>query len=381
MPRTANAAAYAETVRKKADLRGAIHSSMAVINRAMASHAKPEDLLLEIQQEVQHLSQRTNGRPHLRSIDLCDFLVLDLRPTEWVIDQIFPTQGLGMLFAGRGTGKTYAILEIAYQISTGGPKLWNWTIPKARPVLIINGEMQANVLQSRYRKLFRPTRFPEEKFLRIITPDLQDPEFGGDRRALEHFDIDSRVGQEAIEESIEDGAFVIADNLSCLCRSGKENEGESWLPVLEWGLKLRRRGVSLMIIHHAGKSGDQRGASRKEDALDVVMQMKKPADYQPSQLLRAEMHLSKTRGTEDSNAVIPFEFQLKNDPDGRAFWTHKPLREAFEERVLASLREGMKVHEIAGDLLTDRFRIYRAIKALIASGVLPAGYKPGNMIP
>jgi KaiC/GvpD/RAD55 family RecA-like ATPase len=390
VPRMSHAAAYAETVREKADLRSAIHSSMAVINRAMASHAKPEDLLLEVQQSMEHLTSRSNGRPHLVAVDLWTFINLNLRPTDWVIKEIFPTQGLGMLYAPRGTGKTYTILEIAYQIATGGPKLWGWEVAKERPVVLIDGEMQANRLQHRYTKLFRINRVPRKGFLKIITPDLQDPEFGedegfyggkGSREAMNLFNIDTPAGQAAIEEHIDDGSFVIADNLSCLCRGGKENEGESWLPVLEWGLKLRRRGVSLLVIHHAGKSGDQRGSTRKEDALDVVIKLAKPADYQASQLLRAEVHCSKTRATEDANAVVPFEIQLENGDNGSAFWTYKPLREAFEERVLISLKDGMKVGEIASDLATDRFRIYRAIDKLIERGTLPPGYKAGRPIP
>ena len=33
----------------------------------------------------------------------------------------------------------------------------------------------------------------------------------------------------------------------------------------EWLLRLRRRGVSVLIVHHAGKGGEQRGKSRRED--------------------------------------------------------------------------------------------------------------------
>jgi len=37
--------------------------------------------------------------------------------------------------------------------------------------------------------------------------------------------------------------------------------------VQGWLLVLRRRGISVMVIHHAGKSGLQRGTSRREDVL------------------------------------------------------------------------------------------------------------------
>lgn len=34
-----------------------------------------------------------------------------------------------------------------------------------------------------------------------------------------------------------------------------------------------------MVIHHAGKSGDQRGASRREDFLDVSIKLESPDEY------------------------------------------------------------------------------------------------------
>ena len=51
--------------------------------------------------------------------------------------------------------------------------------------------------------------------------------------------------------------FLILDNLSTLCGSLKENEGDSWTPVQTWLLSLRKRGVSVLLIHHAGKGGNQ----------------------------------------------------------------------------------------------------------------------------
>src|SRR3712207_8895249 len=50
------------------------------------------------------------------------------------------------------------------------------------------------------------------------------------------------------------------------------------------------------LIHHAGKGGQQRGTSRREDALDTVIALRRPADYEPEQGARLEVHLEKARG-------------------------------------------------------------------------------------
>jgi hypothetical protein len=60
-----------------------------------------------------------------------------------------------------------------------------------------------------------------------------------------------------------------------------ENEGESWVPMATWALARRREGRSVVFVHHAGKSGQQRGSSRREDLLDTVICLKHPSDYMP----------------------------------------------------------------------------------------------------
>ena len=55
----------------------------------------------------------------------------------------------------------------------------------------------------------------------------------------------------------------------------RENEADSWGPVQAWCLRQRAAGKSVLLIHHAGKGGGQRGTSRKEDVLDTVMSLKR----------------------------------------------------------------------------------------------------------
>ena len=46
-----------------------------------------------------------------------------------------------------------------------------------------------------------------------------------------------------------------------------------------WLLELRRRGMTVLLIHHAGKSGDQRGTSAREDIMDTVISLRRPREY------------------------------------------------------------------------------------------------------
>lgn len=72
---------------------------------------------------------------------------------------------------------------------------------------------------------------------------------------------------------------MVLDNLSTLFRSGKEYESDSWLPIQNWLLSLRSLNKLVLLIHHAGKSGQQRRTSRREDVLDTVITMKWAKGY------------------------------------------------------------------------------------------------------
>ena len=106
-------------------------------------------------------------------------------------------------------------------------------------------------------------------------------------------DVSTVAGQAAIDHMIQDAEVVFVDNLSCWARSGRENEAESWLPIADWILSLRRRGIAVVLVHHAGKGGQQRGTSKREDLLDVVIGLSRPKDY----LISNELQPSNQRGS------------------------------------------------------------------------------------
>ncbi|MFQ8738421.1 MAG: AAA family ATPase [Bilophila wadsworthia] len=88
-------------------------------------------------------------------------------------------------------------------------------------------------------------------------------------------DLSTPNGQAMIEPLLKGVDMVVLDNIATLCRTGKENESQSWQAMQAWLLDLRRRGITVLLIHHAGKSGDQRGTSAKEDIMDTVISLRR----------------------------------------------------------------------------------------------------------
>ncbi len=83
-------------------------------------------------------------------------------------------------------------------------------------------------------------------------------------------------GQEGIERVLNGADLVILDNLSTLFPNGSESASDGWVPMQNWLLKLRRRGVAVLFVHHTGTNGRQRGTSRREDVLDTVIALRRP---------------------------------------------------------------------------------------------------------
>ena len=223
-------------------------------------------------------------KPKAIAIPLGEFLAKELPERESIIQPCLPKQGLMMIYAKRGVGKTYFALFLACKIASGS-SFFNerWKISRKWKVLYIDGEMPANSMQERLRTLANNSCDKEN--LSILTRDLQ---MNGVMPNLA-----TEEGQEAIEHLVEKADVVIVDNLSTLATGGKENEANSWDPIANWALRLRSIGKSIIFIHHAGKDNNQRGTSKKEDILDTVINLKHPSNYNSEEGARFEIHFEK----------------------------------------------------------------------------------------
>ena len=162
-------------------------------------------------------------------------------------------------------------------------------------------------------------------------------------------DFGTSGGQDLIEPQVAGVNLIILDNLSALCRSGDEDKREGWLPVQEWCLRLRRRGIAVLLLHHSGKGRQQRGASAREDLLDTVFTLKHPKDYSFNEGLRCEVHFEKTRSML-GDAAKPFEAKMETAPDGRAMWTWRELADAMAQQASLLFAEGVSVRDVADEL-------------------------------
>jgi len=369
MHRGANVGQYIEIIREQSRRRQIIRTTYQVQQDAHDPYIKSEDLAAHLDFFTRKLITG-KLRNSLPAHDLTEVVMLDVAPQEFVLYPILPVKGIAMLYATRGGGKTFFSLECAYCIAIGTPKCFVWDIPKKRPVVYVDGEMDVETMQLRLRELaggHSKEAAPEKGMFRLITPDL----------CKTHFmpKINTREGQAAIEEHLQEGVVLWLDNLASLCPVSQEDETGDWIMVQDWLLSLRRKGITTIFNHHAGKSGTQRGSSVKEDVLNAVINLRRGDGYQPDDQLRVEVHLEKIRGKAAIGAQVqPFEVTLTTENES-AEWLIRPLRELVEKRAFEMFASGMKPNDIAQDLRLNRYQVYR-LKKKFDGGYRDENYPP-----
>ncbi|BEQ16023.1 AAA family ATPase [Desulfoferula mesophila] len=289
------------------------------------------------------------------AVALEDLLCLGLPERGHLLDPIFPKPVLAMLFAPTGTGKTYAALSIAYAVASGG-EVFKWQSPSPKPVLYLDGEMSARVMKERLAQIVAgASQQAPPGFFKIVTPDLVPDGIMPNLAKPE--------GRELLEPLLDEVDLIVVDNIATLARVGRENEAESWLPVQSWLLVQRRAGRSVLLVHHAGKGGQQRGTSAREDILDTVISLTRPSDYQTSDGARFVVNLTKARGLTGQQAD-PFEVAITDLPTGGLGWAVKDLKDLRLEQVTGMKNLGMTIREIAEETGIPRSTVYRLTKKL-----------------
>jgi DNA-binding CsgD family transcriptional regulator len=301
--------------------------------------------------QARHYVPSPLKQPSLAVVDVLEFLNMDLPHREMILSPWLPAQGLAMIYAPRGIGKTHVALGIAYAV-TSNTTFLTWKPTQARSVLYLDGEMPAALMQERLLALAENNKSSLNAPFKLITPDLQNGSMP---------DLSTPKDQVMLEPYLAGVELIIVDNISTLCRNGRENEADSWLPVQEWALRMRASGKSVLFIHHAGKGGNQRGTSKREDILDTVISLKRPDDYRPKDGATFEVHFEKARGFFGKETEA-FEAKFSVRPDGPQEWIITPVKETTYERIIFLAGKGLDQIQIAEKLNIHKSNVSRHLK-------------------
>ena len=270
-----------------------------------------------------------------------------------------PEGGNTMVYGPRGIGKTFFQLALATALTTG-KSLWKWECPAPVGVLYVDGEMQLDELRQRTTDLMGT---PPIAPLVFLPSQLVYQRCSGKDLVLS-----SEVMRRDLDKILEahpEIRVLILDNISCLFSGINEDSKQDWEPINAWLIRLRIRGISTVLVHHAGKGGQQRGTSGREDSLDTVIQLARPTGGDARDGCHFHLSFTKCRST-TGEPVAPLDVRLETVNE-RLQWVWQPLEISTLERARCLVAEGVQgPTELAEELGINKGYASRILKKLKA---------------
>ena len=265
------------------------------------------------------------------------FLDKSITPPAFLLRPWLRTGHVWLAYAPAGIGKTFFALNVAYAVASGG-RFLEWTAPGPRPVLYVDGEMETWEMQARLRGIHEAAKRdgngdPDAARLKLqgFAATYQDP-------GSPFPDLATEEGRRTLLRLARGKALVVIDNLTTTMRSGDENEAASWAPMQDTLVELRKTGTACLLIHHANKTGDQRGTSAKDVILNGKIKLDRPKDASPAGAAFV-VTWEKARSLVGGDRV-PIHAALTEDHAGVPAWEHVALDNGPHETLWRLVRSG-----------------------------------------
>lgn len=308
------------------------------------------------------------------AISAGELLNMEITPRERLTGSWMRGGDIGFIYGARGKGKTFFSLSLACALACGAP-LHKWEISKARHICYVDGEMTLENIQYRIKLFSECDTFKnhaetlKKNFIFQHYENIADM-IEGAALNLTNAEQQELLFEYCIQNKIE---VLFLDNLSCLFRGMKENEADEWEKVSPFLLKCRKNKITVVIIHHAGKSGnDMRGTSKREDAIDWCICIKDNNDLKES-----------TQGNaKEVNAIISFTKNREGTSDEIDAFTFKCLtvdnkmeieftKLEIKNQIIELIANGMtSCSDIAAELNMTKGNISKHVTALCSKGIL-----------
>lgn len=297
-----------------------------------------------------------------RAMNITEFNSVQIPVAPCYLGELFYAGAIGMLYGPRGSGKSLLAMIIGYAV-TAEKLVPPWGKGQGGIVCYVDGEMRARGLRDRICQLDgfnadETSRAKAAENFYVVSRDFVGHPIGS---------IDTEEGQAAIDKMLPpDVDLIILDNLSAWTNSGGEDI-RTWQLVKSWLIGKRLQGVSVLMLHHAGKSGGQRGTSAHEDLLDFSLQLTPlPLENEPE---KTHFRVDHTKLRDHLPALkAPYVFTIWSE-NGVMRFKSEQLVTKFDDRIANILElqaQGLNQTQIAEKLEVDKGQISRALKKYTA---------------
>ena len=312
-------------------------------------------------------------KKEFKSVSLQELTLMDIPPRKAIIDPLIMEGSSMEINGGTGIGKTWFTLEMLCSICTGEKFLGKYEVANPRPVYYIDGEMpldsireRMNMIMARYIYKYKVSEIPFHISNPLLFKNNFIPKINDTKITQPMFKDEVKRFSDIYQKPL----FICFDNLSCLT-DYKENDNDDWTSMLDMYTELKHEGHSICHVHHVGKGGHQRGASRKHDALDTVIHLKRPEEYDASEGAVFNVKFDKHRHFAGEYARS-FKCAIKVDDNNKVSWDISDFKDVASEELLTAYCMGLP--DITYTKLEEEFGISkssigRTIKHCVKNGL------------
>ena len=268
-----------------------------------------------------------------------------------------------MIYARRGVGKTFFAMSLSLAI-THGSGFGDWELEEAVNVMYVDGEMLPQMMKDRIIDL-QPNYAKKQKNWYILSSGINLQNGGLAINIAKQYWQDF-IFNEVITKDIK---LVFIDNISALTSGIEEDKSTSWDSIAVWINKLKQTGCAVVLIHHAGKTGTQRGTSAREDALDTIIFLRKTTD-DATVGVDVDIVFEKSRHIAGS-AVATSNARLIPDPsNGNLIWNFNSPNVTRRNEILQMLVDGKSFDEIKDRLQVSKNTVAKYKKEAIERNLI-----------
>jgi len=185
----------------------------------------PDKMTLGEAEELRRTDDDLNFRQSILSEG--EFMGIVLPDREWILKDLIVEESMTIVNGHRGGGKSWFAMALANAV-TWGESMGPWTAPKARDVLLIDGEMPLSILQERFRELNEGRDIGKKGGKLWIYPEAYAYRIGLKRANILDVTWRSRVRDYVKDLGVQ---VMILDNLSSLAPGIDENDKTPFDPV------------------------------------------------------------------------------------------------------------------------------------------------------
>lgn len=222
------------------------------VNQTKCNPPLPEAEVKNIARSVARYTPEQQDERPLLSLSAKAFVALDIHPPKYLINGLWPEQGIGFVAGPPKVFKSFVAMEMAFAIATGEPFLGKFHVDEPRTALIIQQESSKSAYRVRMDNATK--KYGETNNLYILSNY--------------HMTLEEDSTIERLETEIDRlrPAFVVLDPLAAFIK-GDENSAQAMGNVVRLLRRLRDTyGTGFCVVHHSAKQNgglsSERGGMR-----------------------------------------------------------------------------------------------------------------------